>query len=238
MLGIDWKVVVQGVDWVFRFFVRLGVLRRLDNDVRDAVADDWRRGWITQTHAHREFNMCHFYPVRFSLLGESFRDHELREIELVHQQIGNHALHVLDGALHVALHQNFLEHSFNDLTHEQAVITTHGFNPFRVHFIMFLSVCPEQTSVTLLANQEVRPVDFFKLELDGLEKRFRHKSRGFFAEFHGFGQVWGVEFNHHRISVTVDDFSVSRVSIDSSILVFDEVLRVINHRTPVRRRGG
>jgi hypothetical protein len=47
-------------------------------------------------------------------------------------------------------------------------IVTQGFVTFGLHFVIFLSLGPQKSSISLLANEQVGPVHLFKLQLDRL----------------------------------------------------------------------
>jgi hypothetical protein len=47
-------------------------------------------------------------------------------------------------------------------------IFTKGFVTFGIHFVIFLSLGPQKSSISLLANKQAGPVHLFKLQLDRL----------------------------------------------------------------------
>lgn len=49
---------------------------------------------------------------------------------------------------------------------------------FSVHFVKLVRICPQQTSIPLLANQEIRIVNLFKLQFDWLrEPNYQRKQK-------------------------------------------------------------
>jgi hypothetical protein len=89
----------------------------------------------------------------------------------------------LFGTLHVSIDQHLVQAGLDDSRHQAAVITSDSLHPrisnktfwleplayldtLRIHLIIFLHLCPVETSVALLANQQIWIVDLLELEFD------------------------------------------------------------------------
>lgn len=48
-------------------------------------------------------------------------------------------------------------------------------DPLRIHLVPFIRLCPVKSRVPLLADEKIRVIDFFELELDGSDKFRRYK---------------------------------------------------------------
>jgi hypothetical protein len=101
VLDVNRKVVFQGVDGVFGLLVGLGPLGRLDDDIGHSVARAGGSGWVPFPHLLGELDMCCLAFVLVCILRQALADDEEAEVNLVHQELSNHALHVLHSARNI-----------------------------------------------------------------------------------------------------------------------------------------
>lgn len=89
-------------------------------------------------------------------------------------------INILLGTLHVAIDKHLEETCLDHGRNQAAVVTSHRLPLARktcgsahldtlgVHFVVFIGLCPIQSSVTLLADEEVGEVHLFEFQFDGL----------------------------------------------------------------------
>lgn len=56
----------------------------------------------------------------------------------------------------------------NQVLDQQAVISPHSLDPLGVHLVVLIRIRPQQPRISFLADEQIRAVDLFELELDGL----------------------------------------------------------------------
>ena len=198
--------------------------------------------------------------------GQGFRDDELRQVDLVLQEVRDDLLRVIFGALDIALDEHLAQASVDHGHDEPAVVSSNGLpsngpvrrlkatdestakdktylDTFRVHLVVLLRLGPVQSSVSLLADEEVREVNLLELELDRLDelgrdvlsriRAFLYRSvvsglskttsltRSRLTESHGSFEIWATEADHDGISVAVDDPRVIVVAVGGVVSSFD-----------------
>ena len=85
-------------------------------------------------------------------------DDKQRQVQPVHEQISDAVLDILLGTLHITVYEQLLQAGGDDILDQQAIVTPHCLNALAVHFVMRVCVGPQQSSIPLLVDQQVREV--------------------------------------------------------------------------------
>ena len=246
VLRVDRDVVLEHVDRVLRLLVELRALRALHDDVGDAVPDDRRVQRVAPPDALDELDVRLLARVRVLRLGERLGDDQVRDVEPVHEQVGDGPLDVGDGLRDAAVDEDVVQDRADDVRDERAVVPADGLDALHVELVVGLRPRPEQPGVALLVHEHVREVDLLELEADGPREGLRDGDGGLPAEPHrrleelavGAHPLGAVEVDHDGVGVAVDDGRVPGVPVRLRVLPLDDGLRLVDHSAPVGGDGG
>uniref|UniRef100_A0A0K8RA20 Putative dna polymerase delta catalytic subunit n=1 Tax=Ixodes ricinus TaxID=34613 RepID=A0A0K8RA20_IXORI len=113
------------------------------------------------------------FPV---ILGQFLRDHQLRDVHSVAEEVGNRLLRKRHSPVGIPVNENLLKAGVNEVGHKGAVVPADGLDALAVHLVVCVRPRVEQPGVALLVDQQVREVGLLELEVDGAHNLLRHKS--------------------------------------------------------------
>src|SRR4051812_24306625 len=70
--------------------------------------------------------------------------------------------------IHISVDQNLIQACFHGFLHKATLITPLGIDTLAVNLVVFVRVCPIETSIPFLGDEEVWKICLLKLEIDGM----------------------------------------------------------------------
>src|SRR5436305_6099997 len=138
------------------------------------------------------------YVVICSILALTLSSSECEQcqIHVTIQQIAQSLMHNADSLFHVSVNQYHVQASLHDILCKTTSITPHDINALDVNLVIPEQICPAETCIAFLSDEQVRKVCFLELKVNRVLKMRRDKLRSPLAELHDLCKIRVPELDH------------------------------------------
>mmetsp|Transcript_71308 Transcript_71308/g.185144 ORF Transcript_71308/g.185144 Transcript_71308/m.185144 type:complete len:263 (+) Transcript_71308:600-1388(+) len=187
VLGVDGQIVLESIERVLTFFIRLHAFVPRNDHVRHAIPAAGGCRGVALPHPLGQLHMGLLCCIVFCIcaLTERLRDDEQREIKFILKQVADNLLHVLDGVRDRFLNQDLSQAGLDELPNKAAIVAPHGLDTLGVELVVLLRIGPIQSGIALLVHQQIRAINLFELQLDWREEGLAHHVGCLLAQAHG-----------------------------------------------------
>jgi hypothetical protein len=201
VFGVDWDVVLEGIERVFAPVGYLCALRSLDDDVGHAVSDAGCSCRVASAHALGQLDVCLFGAVFVLFFGQRLADDEHGDVDVAGKHIADEGADVLLCLARVAVDQHETQGRAERVAYERRVVAAYHLDALGVEFCVFDGVFPPESGVAFLGDEQVGEVYLFELEFDRGDELLGHNGGAFLSQGKRLGQILGAEAHHDRVRV-------------------------------------